>query len=184
MANNHALIVVDMQNDFMENGALAVPGSLDLIEPVNKLIDIHENVIFTQDWHPFNHDSFETTWPKHCIQGTEGAKIHADINIDKAQLILRKGYKQHIDSYSAFFENDHKTPTGLNLYLKERDIKNLTFCGLTLDFCVGYSALDAVKCGFNSTIILSASKAIDINESLNLMLTKLKQNNVELLLGA
>lgn len=178
-----ALLVIDMQNDFIEDGSLAVPGSLDLIKPINQLINEYENVIFTQDWHPENHDSFKV-WGEHCIQGTKGAEIHNDININKAQLILRKGYRQHIDSYSAFFENDHTTYTGLASYLKERNINNLTLCGLALDFCVGYTALDAIKCGFDVTIILNATKPIDIEHSLDSMLTKLKSKNVRLLLGA
>lgn len=180
---NSALIVVDMQNDFIEGGALAVPGSLNVVKPVNKLIESYDNIVFTQDWRPSNHESFKHTWPPHCIQGSFGSEIHSEISTTKAQLILRKGYRQHIDSYSAFFENDHITPTGLSSYLKEREIKNLILCGLALDFCVGYSALDAVKCGFNASIILSASKAIDMDSSLTTMLEKLKQNNVELLLG-
>lgn len=180
---NQALIVIDMQNDFIEGGALAVPGSLNIIKSVNNLIENYNNIVFTQDWHPSNHESFNGTWPPHCIQGSFGAEIHCDISTTKAQLILRKGYRQHIDSYSAFFENDYLTPTGLSSYLKEREIKDLVLCGLALDFCVGYSALDAIKCGFNVSIILSASKAIDIDSSLATMLEQLKQHNVELLLG-
>lgn len=179
---NTALIVVDAQNDFMEGGSLGVAGSLDIIKPVNKLIKIYDNIIFTQDWHPHDHESFKNTWPPHCIQGTMGAKIHKDIDTTKGQLILRKGYRKNIDSYSAFFENDHITATGLKSYLKERDITNLIFCGLALDFCVGYSALDAVKTGFSATIILEASKAIDQDSSLKTMLEKFKQHDVQLLL--
>ncbi|MDN5249356.1 nicotinamidase [Bartonella sp. TP] len=184
-----ALIVIDMQNDFMEDGPLEVPGANEILAPINKLIDRYDNIIFTQDWHPANHHSFTNVsktgiWPPHCIQGSKGAKINSTLNTNKAQLILRKGYRPNIDSYSAFFENDKATPTGLAAYLQERGLKNLIFCGLATDFCVGYSVLDAIKCGFESTLILSACRAIDNNGSLDIMLTQLKNSNAELLLGA
>lgn len=190
MSQKHqALIVIDMQNDFMEGGTLEVPGANEILAPINRLIARYENVIFTQDWHPADHHSFTGSlkngiWPAHCIQGSKGAELNAALNTSKGQLILRKGYRPTIDSYSAFFENDKTTPTGLAAYLQERSIEKLIFCGLTTDFCVGYSVLDAIKCGFESTLILNACRAIDHNGSLDIMLKQLKNSTAELLLGA
>lgn len=178
---NTSLIVIDMQNDFLPGGSLAVPDGDAVIKPINNLINNYENIIFTQDWHPVDHCSFQG-WPPHCIKGSYGAEICNALDTSKSQLIVRKGFRQNIDSYSAFYE-ENKTPTGLVGYLKEREITEVILCGLALDFCVGYSALDAVKSGFNTSVILSSCRGIDINGSLNYMLQKMQKNGVNLILG-
>lgn len=198
-----ALIVVDVQNDFLPGGALAVPDG-DLILPtVNALIMHFSHVIFTQDWHPQSHKSFasnhtgfspfdtinmpygpQTLWPDHCIQGSQGAALHGSLPVDKAEMIIRKGTDPEVDSYSAFFENDRKTPTGLRGYLKERGFKKLTFCGLATDFCVAYSALDAKNCGFEVSVALAGCAGLDLNGSLDYMLKTMNDAGVQLLMGA
>ena len=182
----HALIVIDVQNDFCPGGALAVPEG-DLIVPqINALMDEAEAVILTQDWHPAGHLSFASShpghapyemidmpygkqvlWPDHCIQGTQGAAFHPDLNTDRADMIVRKGYRPGIDSYSAFFENDHVTPTGLEGYLSTRGIEHLTLVGLATDFCVNFSAADAAKLGFDVTVRMDLCRAIDLDGSLD-----------------
>lgn len=182
----HALIVIDVQNDFCPGGALAVPEG-DLIVPqINALMDEAEAVILTQDWHPAGHSSFASShpghapyemidmpygrqvlWPDHCIQGTQGAAFHPDLNTDRADMIVRKGYRPGIDSYSAFFENDHVTPTGLEGYLSTRGIEHLTLVGLATDFCVNFSAADAAKLGFDVTVRMDLCRAIDLDGSLD-----------------
>lgn len=198
-----ALIVIDVQNDFLPGGALAVPQSDIILPTVNNLIDHFDHVILTQDWHPKNHCSFASSypektpydtvdlnygpqilWPDHCIQGTKGAEFHASLKVEKAQLILRKGYNQKIDSYSAFFENDQKTSTGLHAYLKEHSFTKLTMCGLATDYCVGFSALHAIKCGFKVSVSLNACAGIDLNGSLHTMLKTMNESNVELLMAS
>lgn len=198
-----ALIVIDVQNDFLPGGALAVPQSDIILPTVNNLIDHFDHVILTQDWHPKNHCSFASSypektpydtvdlnygpqilWPDHCIQGTKGAEFHASLKVEKAQLILRKGYNQKIDSYSAFFENDQKTSTGLHAYLKEHGFTKLTMCGLATDYCVGFSALHAIKCGFKVSVSLNACAGIDLNGSLHTMLKTMNESNVELLMAS
>lgn len=193
------LIVIDTQIDFCPGGALAVDGGHEIVPRINGLISDFDHVILTQDWHPANHSSFasqheggepfsfvemaygpQTLWPDHCMQGTRGAEFHPDLAWTKAELVIRKGFRPSIDSYSAFFENDHTTPTGLNGYLKERGIESVTLCGLATDFCVAYSALDAVQCGFGATVDLSACRAIDLNGSLELMLNKMRDAGVTL----
>jgi nicotinamidase/pyrazinamidase len=180
-----ALIVTDVQNDFCPGGALAVAGGDEVVAPINALIQRFDNVVLTQDWHPAGHSSFasshpgsapfssiempygpQTLWPDHCVQGSAGAAFHKDLVWTKAQLVIRKGFRKHIDSYSAFFENDRKTPTGLAGYLRERDIGKLVLTGLATDFCVGYSALDAARLGFEVSVVMDASRAIDLNGSL------------------
>ena len=179
-----ALIVIDVQNDFCPGGALAVAGGDGIIGGINALMDEFQAVILTQDWHPAGHSSFATShgltpfsmiempygpqvlWPDHCVQGSKGADFHAALNTDRADMIIRKGYNPLIDSYSAFFENDHKTPTGLTGYLQTRGIKRLTFVGLALDFCVSFSALDAAKLGFDVTVNQALTRAIDLDGSL------------------
>ncbi|WP_336294269.1 bifunctional nicotinamidase/pyrazinamidase [Bartonella sp. CB169] len=197
------LIVIDVQNDFLPGGTLAIPQSDIILPTVNNLIDHFDHVIFTQEWHPKNHCSFASSypnkvpydtvdlnygsqilWPDHCIQGTQGAEFHKSLKTEKAQLILRKGYNQNIDSYSAFFENDHKTPTGLQLYLKERGFTKLVMCGLATDFCVGFSALYAIKCGFKVSVSLNACAGIDLNGSLNTMLKTMNEADIELLMAS
>ncbi len=183
-----ALVVVDVQNDFCTGGALAVPGGEEVVAEINKLIEAHDHVILTQDWHPAGHTSFasshegkdpfstvelaygiQTLWPDHCVQGTTGADFHAELQWTKAQAIIRKGYRPHIDSYSAFFENDRTTPTGLGGYLNERGITKILLAGLATDFCVGFSALDARDLGLDVTVQVNACRAIDLEGSLDAM---------------
>ncbi|MCG7521105.1 bifunctional nicotinamidase/pyrazinamidase [Ruegeria sp. Ofav3-42] len=180
----HALIVVDVQNDFCPGGALAVPGGDEVVAPINAMMDEFDTVILTQDWHPAGHSSFasehdsknpfdmtdmhygpQVLWPDHCVQGTEGASFHPDLKTH-ADLVIRKGFRPGIDSYSAFFENDQKTPTGLEGYLKSRGITKLTLVGLATDFCVHFSAVDAARLGFDVTVRLDACRAIDLDGSL------------------
>ena len=183
-----ALIVVDVQNDFCPGGALAVDGGDEIVPLVNALIGGFDHVVLTQDWHPAGHSSFasahpgrrpfdtldmpygpQTLWPDHCVQGTKGADFHPGLDRTKAQMIIRKGFRPAIDSYSAFFENDRATPTGLAGYLRERGLSDLTFVGLATDYCVAYSALDAVRQGFAATVRLDACRAIDLGGSLDAM---------------
>jgi nicotinamidase/pyrazinamidase len=184
-ASDTVLIVVDVQNDFCPGGALAVPDGGAVVGPINRLIEAFENVVLTQDWHPAGHSSFasshagqapfqtiqmpygaQTLWPDHCVQGSQGADFHKDLSWRKAQLIVRKGFRIAIDSYSAFFENDRKTPTGLAGYLRERGLRKVTLAGLATDFCVGFSALDAARLGLETSVVMDASRAIDLNGSL------------------
>jgi nicotinamidase/pyrazinamidase len=185
LTHTDALIVIDLQNDFCPGGALAVGGGDEIVPLVNRLVAAHEHVILTQDWHPKGHSSFasthpgttpfgsidlpygsQTLWPDHCVQGTNGAEFHAGLDWTKAELVIRKGFRAPIDSYSAFFENDRKTPTGLAGYLRERGLTRLTLVGLATDFCVAYSALDARKLGFETRVALDACRAIDLGGSL------------------
>ena len=180
----HALIVIDVQNDFCPGGALAVAGGDEIVAPINAKMDEFDAVILTQDWHPAGHSSFASShtgkapfemiempygpqvlWPDHCIQGSHGAAFHPALRTD-GDLILRKGFRPAIDSYSAFFENDHKTPTGLKGYLDTRGIDRLTLVGLATDFCVHYSAVDATKLGFDVTVQTKVCRAIDMDGSL------------------
>jgi nicotinamidase/pyrazinamidase len=196
---NEALIVVDMQNDFCEGGALAVPGANAIVPSVNRLIGRYDHVILTQDWHPAGHASFasawkdaepfssvqfsygpQTLWPDHCVQGTVGAAFHPGLDTTKAQMIVRKGFHASIDSYSAFRENDKMTRTGLDGYLKARGFTRLVFCGLALDYCVSWSAIDARQAGFNAAVILDASAAIDLEGSRKRMLTEMRQGGINL----
>ena len=182
---DEALIVIDIQNDFCPDGALAVTGGDAIIPQVNALMAEFACVVLTQDWHPADHSSFaanhsgaeafsviqmpygpQVLWPVHCVQGSSGAEFHADLQTNPAQLIVRKGFRTGIDSYSAFFENDHSTPTGLEGYLRARGVKVLTLVGLATDFCVAYSALDAARLGFSVTLLESACRAIDLNGTL------------------
>ncbi len=182
---NAGLIVIDLQNDFCPGGALAVAGGDEIVPLVNRLIGSFEHVVLTQDWHPAGHSSFasthpgqapfaavqmaygsQTLWPDHCVQGTPGAEFHRDLAWTKAELVIRKGFRKAIDSYSAFYENDRKTPTGLAGYLRERGLTKLALVGLATDFCVAYSALDAARLGFETTVLLDACRAIDLNGSL------------------
>lgn len=194
-----ALIVVDLQNDFCPGGALAVTGGDEIVPLVNDLIRNTEHVLLTQDWHPAGHSSFasshagkepfetiempygdQTLWPDHCIQGSRGADFHSGLAWAKSELVVRKGFRAGIDSYSAFFENDRVTPTGLAGYLRERGIGAITLVGLATDFCVAYSALDAVRQGFPTTVRLDACRAIDLGGSLDLMIGKMREAGVTL----
>ncbi len=196
----HALIVVDIQNDFCPGGALAVENGDQILPTVNRLIEESEHVILTQDWHPTGHSSFasshpgknpfdtvemnygpQTLWPDHCVQGSHGADFHPALQWTRAQLVVRKGFHSGIDSYSAFFENDRTTPTGLAGYLRECNISSLTLVGLAADFCVAYSALDAVAHGFQIRVRLDACRGIDLNGSMDIMLAQMKQAGVELI---
>lgn len=182
----HALLVIDVQNDFCPGGALAVAEGDAIVAGINALMGQFEAVVLTQDWHPAGHSSFASThagkapyemmdmaygpqvlWPDHCIQGTEGAAFHPVLETDRADLIIRKGYNPAIDSYSAFFENDHETPTGLEGYLHTRGITEVTLLGLALDFCVNYSAVDAAQLGFKVNLRKDLCRAIDLNGSLD-----------------
>ncbi|MBY6057545.1 bifunctional nicotinamidase/pyrazinamidase [Leisingera daeponensis] len=193
-----ALIVVDVQNDFCPGGALAVPGGDEVVAPINALMDRFDAVILTQDWHPAGHSSFasshtgkapfETTempygtqvlWPDHCVQGTSGAAFHKELRTD-GDLIIRKGFRPGIDSYSGFFENDQTTPTGLEGYLRSRGITGVTLAGLATDFCVAFTALDAARLGFAVTVELSACRAIDLDGSLQAALVQMEGAGVVL----
>ncbi|WP_281981400.1 bifunctional nicotinamidase/pyrazinamidase [Thalassorhabdomicrobium marinisediminis] len=180
----HALIVIDVQNDFCPGGALAVTGGDDIVPGLNALMEDFDAVILTQDYHPAGHSSFASThgadpmtvtempygpqvlWPDHCVIGSPGVAFHKDLDTSRADMILRKGYNPAIDSYSAFFENDHSTPTGLEGYLRTRGIERLTLAGLATDFCVNFSAVDAAKLGFEVTVRTDLSRAIDFDGSL------------------
>lgn len=192
-----ALIVIDVQNDFCPGGKLAVASGDAILPVVNQLIGEFEHVILTQDWHPEGHSSFasshpgkapfeeiampygpQTLWPDHCVQGSDGAEFHPALQWTKAELVIRKGFRTAIDSYSAFFENDHKTPTGLGGYLKERGIDDVTLCGLATDYCVAYSALDAVRLGFRADVRLDACRGIDLGGSVAAMIERMRTAGV------
>jgi len=196
---NEALIVIDVQNDFCPGGALAVSDGDGIIRGINQLMDQFEAVILTQDWHPPRHSSFasqhtgkeaynviempygpQVLWPDHCIQGMTGADFHQDLRTEPAHAVLRKGVRAEIDSYSAFFENDHKTPTGLAGYLKSRDITKLTMVGLATDFCVNFSAVDGADLEFEVTVELELCRAIDLNGSLAAAMDGMKAAGVQL----
>ena len=186
MRRSHdALIVLDVQNDFCPGGALAVADGDAVVPLVNAMMEDFGTVVLTQDWHPAAHTSFaanhpgaapftlvtmpygpQLLWPVHCVQGTAGAAFHADLRTNPVQMVIRKGFRPGIDSYSAFFENDHKTPTGLEGYLRSRGVSAVTLAGLATDFCVAYSALDAARLGFAVTVAMAACRAIDLNGSL------------------
>lgn len=181
---SHALLVIDVQNDFCPGGALAVADGDAIVAGINAQMADFRAVILTQDWHPAGHSSFASThdaapmsmadmpygsqvlWPDHCIQGSSGAAFHQDLNTDGADLIIRKGYNPAIDSYSAFFENDRTTPTGLEGYLRTRGIDRLTLVGLATDYCVNYSAVDAALLGFDVAVNMDLCRAIDFDGSL------------------
>ena len=194
-----ALIVIDVQNDFCPGGALAVVGGDEIISRINGLMGDFATVVLTQDWHPAGHSSFaanhpgaepfsliqmpygpQVLWPTHCVQGTKGAEFHADLRTDPAQMIIRKGFRAGIDSYSSFFENDHSTPTGLEGYLRSRGITTVTLVGLATDYCVAYSALDAARLGFRATVLEGACRAIDLNGSLAEAQNKMRAAGVAL----
>ena len=198
-AASSAFIVIDVQNDFCPKGALAVADGDQVVAPINAMMADFDHVILTQDWHPQTHSSFasqhdglapfstttmpygdQTLWPDHCIQGSDGAAFHPALNLDRAEMIIRKGYRQAIDSYSAFFENDKTTPTGLGGALKERGITDLVMAGLATDFCVAFSALDAAALGFNVKVHLPACRAIDLGGSLDAALQQMAAAGVTL----
>ena len=194
-----ALIVIDVQNDFCPGGALAVTDGDAIIPGINALMQEVTCVVLTQDWHPADHSSFasehpgaaaydltempygpQVLWPDHCVQGSTGADFHAALHTDPADLIIRKGFRRAIDSYSAFFENDKTTPTGLEGYLRARGITDLVLVGLATDFCVAYSAQDAARLGFDVTVRLDLCRGIDLNGSLEAALGAMRAAGVRL----
>jgi len=196
---DRALIIIDVQNDFCPGGALAVADGDAVVPVINALSPAFEHVILTQDWHPAGHSSFasshpgaqafssismpygeQTLWPDHCVQGTQGAAFHAGLDWTRAELVLRKGFRPAIDSYSAFFENDRLTPTGLAGYLRERRIGDVTMVGLATDYCVAYSALDAIAQGFTTTVRLDACRGIDLGGTMATMLGRMRDAGVTL----
>lgn len=177
-----ALVVVDVQNDFCPGGALAVPDGDAVIPVIQRIAPRFDHIILTQDWHPRGHCSFSSSqtghepsrqrehlWPDHCVQGTPGADFHSALDLPQAELILRKGFRKDLDSYSAFFENDRATPTGLAGYCRERGLSRMFFAGLAYDFCMGFSAVDARRAGFESVVIADACRAIDVDGSVQAM---------------
>jgi nicotinamidase/pyrazinamidase len=183
---NEVLLVVDVQNDFCPGGRLAVTGGDEVVPLINQMARKYAHVVLTQDWHPPHHSSFaseypghdpfthiampyglQTLWPDHCVIGSAGSAFHKDLDIPHAELIIRKGFRKAIDSYSAFFENDHKTPTGLGGYFKERGFTKVTCVGLAFDYCVRFSAEDAKKLGFEVNVIEAATRAIDLDGSVD-----------------
>lgn len=196
---NEALIVIDIQNDFCPGGTLAVAEGDAIIPGVNALMGEFGAVVLTQDWHPAGHSSFATShegkgpfervempygpqvlWPDHCVQGSQGAAFHADLKTDPANLVIRKGFRAEIDSYSAFFENDQTTPTGLEGYLRTRGVTRLTMVGLATDFCVAYSAMDGARLGFDVTVRMELCRAIDLEGSLDVAVQKMTEAGVHL----
>lgn len=185
ISDRDVLILVDLQNDFCPGGALGVARGDEVVAPANRLARQFRHVALTQDWHPQGHLSFasshpphkpydrielpygsQTLWPDHCVQGSAGAQFHRGLALDAAELILRKGYRREIDSYSAFYENDRRTPTGLAGYLRERGFRRLFLAGLATDYCVHYSALDARREGFDVVVIEDVCRGIDLEGSL------------------
>ena len=204
MDKHSALICIDIQNDFCPNGALAVTGGDEIVSAANLMMADAKSagaaIVLTQDWHPDDHSSFASShdgkspfdmvemsygpqvlWPKHCVIGSQGAAFHDDLDSDSADMVIRKGFRSAIDSYSAFFENDRQTPTGLHGYLQIRDISHLTLIGLATDFCVAYSALDGARLGYDVTVDLSACRAIDLEGSLNAQLDAMRQAGVTII---
>lgn len=180
------LLVVDVQNDFIPGGSLAVAGGDAIVPVINRVARHFEHVALTQDWHPAGHASFasshpgkapfdtlalpygaQTLWPDHCVQGTFGAAFHDELDVPHAELVIRKGYQPAVDSYSAFFAADRTTPTGLNGYLRERGFAHVVLAGLATDFCVAWSALDARRLGFAVTVLEDACRGIDLDGSLD-----------------
>ncbi|MDT1060375.1 bifunctional nicotinamidase/pyrazinamidase [Paracoccus sp. CPCC 101403] len=194
------LIVVDLQVDFCPGGKLAVAGGDEIVAPINEMMADFDSVILTQDWHPASHTSFadnhpgampfsltqmpygpQVLWPAHCVIGTPGAEFHPGLDRSRAETVIRKGFRPTIDSYSAFFENDGRTPTGLTGYLRERNLEKLYFVGLAHDFCVAWSALDAIHQGFEVTVIEDATRAIDLNGSRETARIKMREAGISLI---
>jgi nicotinamidase/pyrazinamidase len=192
------LLIIDVQNDFCPGGALAVADGDATVPVINRLSQRFGHVAVTQDWHPSGHSSFatshpgsspfetlampygpQTLWPDQCVQGTPGAALHPQLSIERAELIIRKGFRPEIDSYSAFFENDRRTPTGLAGYLLERGLKKIFLVGLATDYCVHYSAVDARRLGFDTIVIEAGCRAIDLNGSLAAAWTSMQEAGVQ-----
>ena len=195
-----SLIIIDLQNDFCPGGSLTVNKGDEIIKKINSLQTMFSSIVLTQDWHPLDHLSFasnqdnkapfetleiaygtQVLWPNHCVQGTFGAQFNNDLDTNKANIIIRKGYRKQIDSYSAFYENDKNTMTGLDGFLKQNHIKKVYLCGLALDFCVYYSAIDAKNLGYETNVILNATKAIDLDGSKNKSLKDMESKNISLI---
>ena len=192
------LLVIDVQNDFCPGGSLGVKDGDKIIKNINSIQEQFNNVVLTQDWHPKNHSSFvteykdkevfstvkmpygdQTIWPAHCIQGTKGADFHKDLNTLKANTIIRKGFRREIDSYSAFWENDKITPTGLEGNLKTLGVNRVFVCGLALDFCVGYSAIDSSIAGFETFVIMNATRPVDLPGSIDATFEAFNKFNIK-----
>ena len=192
-----ALLAIDIQNDFCPGGALAVAGGDEIVTGVNALMDRYDVRVLTQDWHPADHASFadmheggepfsvvefpygpQVLWPRHCVQGSEGAAFHAGLATDRADVVIRKGFRPAIDSYSAFFENDRTTPTGLAGYLRERGVEEVALVGLATDFCVYYSAIDAVAQGFRAVLLAEFCRGIDLDGSLAAAMADMREKGV------
>ncbi len=200
IADTDMLLVVDVQNDFCPGGRLAVPAGDEVVAVINRLAERFAHVVLTQDWHPSDHRSFasahpgrqpfetvtfaygpQVLWPDHCVQATPGAQFHRDLQVPRAELIIRKGYRRDIDSYSAFYENDRTTPTGLAGYLRERGFRRVFLAGLALDFCVRYSAEDARRCGFEAVVIEDACRGIDMGGSVEAARRSFRELSVQCL---
>ena len=198
--DSDVLIAIDIQNDFCPNGALAVQQGDEVVSLINEMSSEFEHVVLTQDWHPAGHSSFASShpgkqpfetieldygvqvlWPDHCIQGSSGAEFHPGLNLNDAEMIIRKGFRKNIDSYSTFFENDHKTPTGLTGYLRTRGFRRVFLAGLATDYCVAYSAVDARHEGFDVVVIKDACRAINLDGSLNQAMHNMQQAGVSII---
>ncbi|MDS9466336.1 bifunctional nicotinamidase/pyrazinamidase [Paracoccus sp. MBLB3053] len=194
------LIVVDLQVDFCPGGKLAVAGGDEIVAPINEMMADFDHVVLTQDWHPAEHSSFaenhpgatpfsltqmpygpQVLWPAHCVIGSPGAQFHPELDTTRAETVIRKGFRPHIDSYSAFYENDYVTPTGLSGYLRDRYLEDLYFVGLAHDFCVAWSAMDAARHGFRVSVIEDATRAIDLNGSLQTARDSMREAGVSLI---
>lgn len=194
------LVVTDVQNDFCPGGALPVPSGDAVIQVIHRVAPRFQHIVLTQDWHPPGHVSFASShpgrrpndviatahgeqrlWPDHCIQGTPGAEFHPSLHLPQAELILRKGYRRQMDAYSIFFENDHATPSGFAAYCRDRGLERIVFAGLAYDFCVGFSALDARRCGLTATVIRNACRAIDVSGSVAAIEAAFTRNGVSIL---
>jgi nicotinamidase/pyrazinamidase len=186
LGESDLLLVIDVQNDFCAGGALAVSDGDAVVPVINRLVEHFDHLVLTQDWHPAGHSSFatshpgsaafdtismpygpQTLWPDHCVQGTAGAAFHPQLETKRAELVIRKGFRAEIDSYSAFYENDRRTPTGLAGYLRDRGLRRIFHAGLATDYCVYYSALDARRLGFDSVVVEAGCRAIDMAGSLD-----------------
>ena len=197
--NNASLLIIDVQNDFCPGGALEVTNGDHIVGPINNFQLNFDNIVITQDWHPKDHKCFASNhkqeeystieffygnqilWPEHCIQNTVGAALHDRLDTTRSSLMLRKGLNKNIDSYSAFFENDRETSTGLDGYFKSKNIQNLYICGLAFDFCVFYTAIDGINLGYNVFVIEPLTKAINLNSSEARAKKAMLENNVQLI---
>jgi nicotinamidase/pyrazinamidase len=196
--DDDVLLIIDVQNDFCRGGTLAVADGDAVVPVVNRLVERFDHVVLTQDWHPPGHSSFatshpgsapfesvtmpyghQTLWPDHCVQGTSGAAFHPQLVTDRAELVIRKGFRSAIDSYSAFYENDRKTPTGLAGYLRERGLRRIFLAGLATDYCVYYSAVDARRLGFDTVLVEAGCRAIDLAGSLDAAWTAMAAAGVQ-----